>query len=115
VKILVDENIDSRFPQTMPKHEVAHVVAIGWKGIKNGQLLAKVADAGFQVFVTADKGMPFQQSIKGRSFSLVVLDIHPNNFANQTACILFIEEKILVARPGEVHVVEGPHPRRRPE
>ena len=113
MKILVDENIDEVYPEFMPGHDVAHVVTMGWQGTKNGQLLAKAHEAGFQMFITADKNMPYQQSLNGRLFALIVLDIHPNILANQVACIPLIEERSSTAEPGQVCVIEGPHPKRK--
>ena len=113
MKILVDENLDESFPEFMPGHDVTHVVGAGWHGIKNGVLLEKAATAGFQVLISADKNMPYQQSMTGRSLFLVVLDIHPNILVNQVACVQMIENQIKTAMPGNVYVIEGPHPKRR--
>ena len=114
MKILVDENIDVEFVGLLPDHAVFHVVGMGWKSISNGKLLRLAEDNGFEVFITADKNMPYQQSMRGRAFTLLVLDIHPNNFANLAACVLGIEQQLLAYRPGEVHEIQGPHPKRSP-
>ena len=97
----------------MPNHEVMHVVGAGWQGIKNGVLLEKAAAAGFQALISADKNMPYQQTMKGRSLFLIVLDIHPNILVNQVAYVEMIEKQFKTAKPGNVYVVEGPHPKRR--
>lgn len=112
MKILVDENIDESFTEFMPDHEVSHVIGMGWQGTKNGQLLAKAEAAKFEVFITADKNMPYQQSMRGRTFFLVVLDIHPNVLVNQVACVPAIEEIVGRGDAGQVYGVEGPHPKR---
>ena len=112
MKVLIDENIDEAFPEYLPGHELHHVVELGWQGTLNGELLAKAHESGFEVFVTADKNMPYQQSMAGRSFALIVLDIHPNILANQVACVSMIEERLKSAEPGAVYVAEGPHPKR---
>jgi predicted nuclease of predicted toxin-antitoxin system len=113
VKLLLDENIDEAFCRYMPNHEVHHVSHLGWQGTKNGELLAKAADAVFEAFITADKGMPHQQSMKGRPYPLIVLDIHPNILENQVICVPMIEERLSRADAGEVYVIDGPHPKRR--
>jgi len=113
VKVLVDENLDETFPEFLPNHDVTHVVVAGWQGIKNGVLLEKAASAGFQALISADKNMPYQQTMKGRSLFLIVLDIHPNILVNQVACVEMIEAQIQTAVPGKVYVVEGPHLKRR--
>ena len=108
--ILIDENMDETFPESMPGHDVRHVVGMGWAGTKNGALLKKVEETGFSTFITADKNMPYQQqSMKGGSFPLIV---HPNTFITQTACVPAILDLLETAQPGQVDTVEGPHPKR---
>ncbi len=104
--------MDETFPESLVGREAFHVVAMGCKGTKNGALLAKAGEAGFEAFVTADKKMPYQQSMRGRDFSLVVLDIHPNTIVTQVACTPKIETILQEAEPGRVYVVEGPHSKR---
>jgi predicted nuclease of predicted toxin-antitoxin system len=112
MKILVDENIDEAFHEFMPLHDVLHLVHLGWKGKLNGELLSLASESNFEAFITADKNMVHQQNIKGRPFSLIVLDIHPNILANQVACIPTIEDHLKTAGKGEVILVQGPHPKR---
>ena len=113
MKILVDENTDEELPEFMPSHDVYHVKTMGWQGTKNGELLVKAQEAGFELFITADKNMPYQQSMKGRPFALVVLDIHPNILANQSACVPIVEARLGEFKPGQVYLVEGPHSKRK--
>ena len=46
---------------------------MGWAGIRNSELLALAEQHHFDVFVTADKNLSYQQSTRGRSFGLVEL------------------------------------------
>jgi hypothetical protein len=55
-------------------HAVDHVRDIGWASLQNGALIA-AADGIYDVLVTVDKNMRFQQSLKGRSLTVVVLDV----------------------------------------
>jgi len=112
VKILLDENLDEGFVAGFSPHDVAHVVGLGWQGTKNGALLARVAEEKFVVFLTADKNMPHQQSMHGRPFCLIVLDIHPNVLENQLACIPQILGVLDDFDLGRVYVIPGPHPKR---
>ena len=113
MKILVDENLDEVFPEFLHTHDVTHVIEAGWQGIKNGVLLSSAETAGYQALISADKNMPYQQSMKGRPLFLIVLDIHPNILVNQVACIEAIKRQLNTAKPGNVYVVEGPHLKRR--
>lgn len=112
LKLLLDENIDTEFVGSLPGHEVFHVSLLGWKSIANGKLLQLAQDHNFEAFITADKNMPYEQSMRGRSFPLIVLDIHPNNFKSLESCVGELLEKLNKSEPGQVYVIEGPHPKR---
>ncbi len=45
----------------------------GWSGVTNGHLLRLVEAGGFDVFITADRNLEYQQSLENRSFGTVVL------------------------------------------
>lgn len=60
MKILLDECIDRRFAVEFPGHEVKTVPQMGWAGVKNGSLMA-LAENAFDVFVTVDRNLSFQQ------------------------------------------------------
>lgn len=113
MKILVDENIDQSFADFMPDHDVFHVTQMGWSGVLNGALLTLASEAGFKIFITADKNMPYQQSMRGKKLSLFVLDIHPNTIATQVACLPQIRNQMSDVVMGKVYTVSGPHSKRR--
>ena len=46
---------------------------LGWDRISNGELLAKAEDAGFDLLLTTDKNIRYQQNLKGRRIAIVVL------------------------------------------
>jgi hypothetical protein len=54
-------------------HSVTRARERGWDTQSNGDLLAEAERAGFDVFVTADKNMRYQQNLAGRTIALVVL------------------------------------------
>jgi hypothetical protein len=71
VKILIDESLP-RYVQTMlPGHIVRTVQAMGWSGTKNGPLLA-MAEPQFDVFLTGDKNLRYQQNLQGRQLAIIV-------------------------------------------
>ena len=110
--VLLDENIDESFPSAILGHDVRHMASFGWRGLKNGALLARAGEAGFGAFVTADKNMPYQQNVASLSFALIVLDIHPNTIRTQTACVPALGKILEIVEPGRLYRVEGPHPKR---
>ena len=56
----------------LPGHEVKTAQEMGWAGIKNGRLLA-LAQGSFQVFITGDRNLSFQQNMPRFSLAVVVL------------------------------------------
>jgi len=72
MKVLLDECLDWRLGRDLPGHEVKTVQEMGWAGIKNGRLLA-LAQAQFDVFITGDRNLSFQQNLPAFSIRVVVL------------------------------------------
>ena len=54
-------------------HVVETAYERGWSSLKNGELIAAAESAGFEVFVTTDKNLKYQQNFVGRSMAIVVL------------------------------------------
>jgi hypothetical protein len=77
---------------------------MGWAGTKNGALLT-LADASFDVLLTVDQNMQYQQSLKGKTISIVVLEAQNNSLAT----LRLLVPKLLVAlqnlQPGQVVII----------
>ena len=70
---------------------------MGWTGTKNGELLRR-AEAEFDVFVTADQQLRYQQNLSGRTLAIIVL---PTNQVRTVVALLpEIEEGTKQAQPG---------------
>ncbi|MEX6505451.1 DUF5615 family PIN-like protein [Jiella sp. M17.18] len=72
VRVFLDENMPRPLRQVLQGHVVSFVEREGWKGKQNGELLALV-EASFDVLVTSDSNMAFQNSLVGRTLSIIVL------------------------------------------
>jgi predicted nuclease of predicted toxin-antitoxin system len=107
MKILVDENLPRRLVDHLSGHESRTVAECGWAGKKNGELLA-MAETEFDVLLTLDKNLPFQQDLRsGRLAILIVRAV-----SNRVQDILPIVPECLAAleriRPGQVVRVGKP-------
>ena len=71
MKILIDENLPRYLKKVLAGYDVKTTQEIGWGGIKNGELL-KLAEPVFDLFLTADKNIRYQQNLKGRKLSIIV-------------------------------------------
>ncbi len=72
MKILLDECLDRRIARELIDHEVITVPKQGWAGIKNGKLL-KLGEQEFDVFITVDRNLTFQQNLQKFDLSVIVL------------------------------------------
>ena len=72
-KILLDENMPQPLRLQLVGHTVITATYQGWAGKSNGELIGLAEAAGFDVMVTADQNLSYQQNMKGRKLALVVL------------------------------------------
>jgi hypothetical protein len=78
VRVLLDEQLPRQLARELVGHEVRTVQQQGWAGLKNGELLQRAAGAGFEVFITADQNIEFQQNL-ARSGLFVLVLVAPSN------------------------------------
>ena len=81
MKLLLDECIDRKFAREFPGYDVKTVPQMGWSGVKNGQLLA-LAVAEFDVFITVDRNLSFQQNLPQFDIAVLVLQASSNRLAD---------------------------------
>ena len=105
MRILLDECIDRRFARELPGHEVRTAPEAGWAGKSNGALLA-LAENSFDVFVTVDRNLSFQQNVPKFLIAVVVLRAHSNRLAELRRLIPRLLEVLPAAKRGEVTWVE---------
>lgn len=80
MRLLLDESLPRRLHAYLPGHLVKTVVQMGWRGYKNGRLLA-VAAAQFDAFITADRNLPYQQNLATLPIAVVVLEAPSNELS----------------------------------
>ncbi len=73
--ILLRNNAPRGLAPALAGHTVAEARERGWATLKNGDLLTAAEEAGFNVLVTSDKNIRFQQNLEGHKIALVVLTI----------------------------------------
>ena len=74
MRILFDKNVPVGVRRFLLKHEVHTVVDLNWDPqLENGELLKAAETAGFDVMITADQNIRYQQNLTGRKLSLVVI------------------------------------------
>jgi hypothetical protein len=106
MRVLFDHNVPSGTAKALAKHEVVEALQLGWERLSNGELLARAEEAGFDVLLTADKRIRYQQNLKGRKIGIIVL-------GNPTWRILrrhldWVTEAVNAATPGSYVEVDIP-------
>jgi hypothetical protein len=114
LRILFDKNVPVGVRRFLPTHDVRTFVEMKWHPqLENSELLKAGEAAGFDVMVTADQNITYQQNLTGRKLALVVLgsNIWPIVRDHGTA----IKAKVNAATPGSHAFIEMPLPPKRPK
>ena len=101
MRVLLDECIDRRFAKDIIGHDVKTVAEMGWTSKRNGELLA-LAEQAFDVFITVDRNLSFQQNLPGFGIAVIVLRAPSNRLADLRSLVPKLIESLPQAKPGEV-------------
>jgi predicted nuclease of predicted toxin-antitoxin system len=104
VQLLLDECVPKRLRWELPAHEVRTAPEMGWAGKENGALLA-AAESEFDVLVTVDQKLKYQQSMAGRNIAVVVLVARRNKIEFLRPLVPALERILDEIKPGEVREV----------
>jgi hypothetical protein len=91
MRILMDECVPWPMHRLIPGHSCTSVQAQGWSGIRNGDLLQR-AEAGFDLFITSDQNIRYQQNLAGRR--IAILELSTNDLRRIQAAGAFIVEAV---------------------
>ena len=93
MKVFLDECVDRRLARHIAGHDVRTARQMGWTAIRNGELLAR-AGQEFDVFVTVDRNMAFQQNLENLPMAVVVLRAKTNRLADLLPLLGKLEEHL---------------------
>lgn len=99
MKVLLDECIDWRLSREITDHEVKTAREMGWSTIENGELLALAAKE-FQVFITVDRNLSFQQNLPAFDIAVIVLRARSNRLADLQSLVPELLVTISTAKQG---------------
>lgn len=106
MRVFLDECVDWRLARDIVGHDVKSARQMGWTTVKNGELLALAAQE-FDVFVTVDRNLSFQQNVTVFSIAVVVLQAKTNRLADLRPLVAGLLSAIASTTPGAVQLV-GP-------
>ena len=104
MKVLLDECIDWRLSRDIVGHDVKTTLQMGWASIKNGELLT-LAALHFDVFVTVDRNLSFQQHLASFSIAVIVLSARTNRLADLRPLVPQLLSAIVSTPSGVVRVM----------
>src|ERR1700721_2360978 len=106
MRVLFDQETPLPIRSYLDQHEVRTASQQGWATLKNGELLTAAEAAGFEVLLTTDKNLRYQQNLEGRKIAVVVLG--RQQWPQLRIHIQRVIEAIQAATPGSYAEVEIP-------
>ena len=106
MRVLLDECLPRRLKADLPDHEVRTAQDEGWSGMKNGALL-QVASGRFDVFLTVDRNIPFQQNLRGLKIGVLAMMAPSNRLVDLRPLMSQVRQALPKVRAGQVSRVGG--------
>ena len=105
MKLLLDECVRQRLRDDFPDHDVYTAGSAGLLGVKNGELL-RAAAKRFDVLITVDQRMPFQQNLKKFELAVIILIATPCRYTELKLLAPKVLEALGHIKAGEVVEIE---------
>ena len=105
MRILLDECVPWPVQKLLVGHDCVTVQQHGWGGIKNGELL-RLAGSEFDLFITTDQNIRYQQNLTGRR--IPILELSTNNIRRLRAAASLIQSSVATMKAGEFRKLDVP-------
>jgi predicted nuclease of predicted toxin-antitoxin system len=102
MRLLLDECLDHRLRLHFGAHDCVSARYAGLAGFKNGRLLEVAEASGFDVLISADQEMLYQQNLRKRRISILVLCGSTNRLKDLQPLIPAALKSLAIIQPGEV-------------
>jgi len=106
VRVLLDECLPRRLKRELVGHDARTVPEMGWASKRNGELLAMAA-AEFDVFLTVDRNLSYQQDVSTFNIAVVVVVARSNSIDGLRPLASRILEALADVQRGRVTLVGG--------
>lgn len=104
MRILFDQGTPRPLRNFLPEHTVDTPAPRGWAALNNGELLDMAEHEGYEVLVTTDQSMRYQQNLDGRRLAVIVL--RSGSWPYDPSTIEEIRDAVDMAQPGEFQEVQ---------
>ena len=108
MRILLDENLPKRLKSELGGHEIWTVREKRWSGKKNGTLLTLAIQDKFEVFITADQNIQYQQNMSEYDITMVILTAKENTLERLKPLMTFVLETLESAQKGATIRIREP-------
>ena len=98
MRVLFDQGVPVPLRKKLSGHEVSTCMEKGWGQITNGELISR-AESSFDVFVSTDQSLKYQQNLKGRKIAILILPTTSWRKIEQNA--LPIQQALNSLKPGQ--------------
>jgi hypothetical protein len=105
LRILLDENLPWQLGPLLTGHQVSTVVGMGWGGVQNGRLLT-LAQAQFDIFLTLDQGLPYQQNLAKFEIAVFLVRAASNDLSDLAPLVPTILAAMSQAQKRALTVIE---------
>jgi len=90
------------FKRYFAEHECVAVPVLGLAGKKNGELLSLAEADGFEVFITLDRGIAYQQNLSGRNIAVMLIRAKSSRLTDLISRVADILAAVAAIEPGQV-------------
>jgi hypothetical protein len=90
-----------------PNHEVRTTHDMGWEDLSNGKLLTKAHESNFEIFLTVDQNLRYQQNLEQHPITIVVMVANGITVDDLKPLVLKVEEILAVTQPSNVYEVRS--------
>lgn len=108
MKVLLDENLPRQMRVELAGHDVYTTPYLGWAGVKNGELLRRAAVAGFEVFISLDQGLEYQQNQAQLPLAVIVLRLPDNTIESVRTIYSQLLSELARLQPRTLLKIEQP-------
>lgn len=101
MRVLLDENLPHDFRHFLAEHDARTTAYMNWAGLENGELLAKAAEAGFDVLLSMDRGLEYRR-LADAPISIVLLRAPSNAISDLLPLVAELLKTLDSLQPGTI-------------
>jgi predicted nuclease of predicted toxin-antitoxin system len=106
MRILIDECVPKRLARQFLDHEAVTVAEAGWSGKKNGELLKLMVTSGYEIFVTLDQNLQYQQNLQDANIAVIILAAASSRYDDLLPLIPSTLKVLALAVSGKIYIID---------